>query len=80
MSPTPLTPARRALALIGGLIVAATWFYLVLVRPTDWSAVGGSAEALITLTGYVGGAALLLIAVLLAAVANIHIDELVKAL
>lgn len=92
MSQTPLTPARRALAIIGGLLVAATWFYLVLVRPTDWSAVGSSAEALITLAGYVGGAALLLIAVLpalpartiglipIALVLNIVIGQIVGAI
>lgn len=62
MPQIPLTPARRALTIIGGLIVAATWLYLVFVRPTDWSAVGGSA-------------ALPLIAVLFAAVVNIRIYE-----
>ncbi|AGS34557.1 hypothetical protein B841_05420 [Corynebacterium maris DSM 45190] len=92
MSLIPLTPARRAFAIIGGLIVAATWFYLVLVRPTDWSAVGGSTEALLTLAGYVGGAALLLIAVLpalpartiglipIALVLNIVIGQIIGAI
>ena len=92
MSQTQLTPARRALGLLGGLIVAATWLYLVLVRPTDWSAVGGSTEALITLAGYVGGAVLLLAAVLpalpartiglipIALVLNIVIGQIVGAI
>ncbi|MDY3126829.1 MAG: ECF transporter S component [Corynebacterium sp.] len=44
----------------GALIVAATWIYLVLVRPTDWDSVAGSTEALITLGGYLLGAVLLL--------------------
>jgi len=64
MSQIQLTPARRGLALTGALVVAATWLYLVLVRPTDWESVGGSTEALITLAGYVGGAVLLLAATL----------------
>ena len=64
MSQIQLTPARRGLALTGALVVAATWLYLVLVRPTDWESVGGSTEALITLIGYVGGAVLLLAATL----------------
>lgn len=64
MSQIHLTPARRAMAIAGALLVAATWLYLVLVRPTDWESVGGSTEALITLAGYVGGAALLLAATL----------------
>lgn len=45
---------------LGGLLVAATWFYLVLVRPTDWESVAGSTPALITLGGYLIGALLLL--------------------
>lgn len=48
----------------GALLIAATWCYLVLVRPTDWESVGGSTEALITLGGYVGGTLLLLASVL----------------
>mgnify|MGYP001378242540 FL=1 len=42
MSQIRLTPARRAMAIAGALLVAATWLYLVLVRPTDWESVGGS--------------------------------------
>jgi energy-coupling factor transport system substrate-specific component len=64
MSQLPMTPARRGLACAGAALVAATWFYLVLIRPADWESVGGSTEALITLAGYVGGAVLLLAATL----------------
>ncbi|AMO90573.1 hypothetical protein AWU68_0263 [Corynebacterium simulans] len=60
MSQLSLTPARKAIVLAGGLLVAATWIYLVLVRPTSWESVAGSTEALITLGGYVGGAVFLL--------------------
>ncbi|MDK7138621.1 ECF transporter S component [Corynebacterium simulans] len=60
MSQLSLTPARKAMVLAGGLLVAATWIYLVLVRATSWESVAGSTEALITLGGYVGGAVLLL--------------------
>ncbi|MHA2788679.1 ECF transporter S component [Corynebacterium sp. S7] len=59
-----MTPARKALAAAGVAVVAATWIYLVLVRPTDWDSVGGSTESLITLGGYIGGAILLLAATL----------------
>ena len=61
---TQLSPARRGLAIAGGLIILATWIYLVLVRPSSWESVGGSTEAVITLAGYVGGTILLLVAVL----------------
>lgn len=44
----------------GALVVAGTWSYLVLLRPTDWESVAGRPEAFITLAGYLGGAALLL--------------------
>lgn len=60
MSQLSLTPARRTLVVIGGLLVLFTWLYLVLARPTDWESVAGSSSALITLGGYVGGAILLL--------------------
>lgn len=56
----PLSPARRGFIIAGAALVFFTWLYLVLVRPTDWSSVAGSTEALITLIGYVGGALLLL--------------------
>ncbi|KQB83755.1 hypothetical protein [Corynebacterium oculi] len=56
--------SRRFLALAGVVCIAATWLYLVLARPADWESVGGSAPALMTLAGYVGGAALLLAATL----------------
>lgn len=55
-----LTPARRGMVIAGAALVVATWIYLVLFRPTDWESVAGSAEALITLAGYLIGAALLL--------------------
>lgn len=51
---------RLALSWVGALLIAATWLYLVLVRPTEWDSIGGSSEALITLIGYVGGAVLLI--------------------
>lgn len=50
----------RALTIGGFLAIAATWIYLVLVRPTDWESVGGNQQALITLGGYLLGVALLL--------------------
>lgn len=59
-----LSPLRRGMIGAGVALVAATWLYLVLVRPTDWDSVGGSTEALITLGGYLGGAVLLLAATL----------------
>lgn len=55
-----LTPARRGMVIAGTAIVVATWIYLVFFRPTDWESVAGSAEALITLAGYLIGAVLLL--------------------
>lgn len=55
-----LSPARRALVAAGGALIACTWLWLVLTRPADWDSVGGSVPALVTLAGYVGGAALLL--------------------
>ncbi len=55
-----LTPARRGMVIAGAALVVATWIYLVLFRPTDWESVAGSAEALITLAGYLIGAVLLL--------------------
>ncbi|WPF66982.1 MULTISPECIES: ECF transporter S component [unclassified Corynebacterium] len=59
-----LSLPRRILALAGVVCIVATWLYLVLVRPADWESVGGSASAIITLAGYVGGAVLLLAATL----------------
>lgn len=58
------TLARTAPILLGGVLIAATWIYLVLIRPTDWESVGGSSEALITLVGYVGATVLILVGVL----------------
>lgn len=60
MSPVFLSPTRKGLVIAGALVVLATWVYLVLFRPTSWESVAGSAEALITLGGYVLGALLLL--------------------
>ncbi|EPD69226.1 hypothetical protein HMPREF1219_01451 [Corynebacterium pyruviciproducens ATCC BAA-1742] len=54
------TRNRLVLTWVGALLIAATWLYLVLVRPTQWDSIGGSSEALITLIGYVGGAVLLI--------------------
>lgn len=62
--PLPASTTQRLLIGAGAFLIAATWFYLVLVRPTDWESVGGSREALITLGGYVGGTILLLVGVL----------------
>ena len=56
------TPARRGLVIAGAAIIAATWLYLVLVRPTDWENVTGSTQGVITLLGYGAGTALLLAA------------------
>ena len=30
------TPARRALVIAGAAVIAATWLYVVLARPTEW--------------------------------------------
>lgn len=51
------------MAWAGALIIAATWLYLVITRPTDWETVGASGPALFTLILYVLGAALMLFAV-----------------
>lgn len=56
------TPVRRGLVIAGAAIIAATWLYLVLVRPADWENVTGSAQGIITLLGYGAGTALLLAA------------------
>ena len=57
-----LSVVQKALAGVGALFIAATWVFVVVVRPTDWSSVGASSQALITLGGYVTGAVLLLVA------------------
>lgn len=57
-----LSAVQKALAGVGALFIAATWLFVVVVRPTDWSSVGASSQALITLGGYVTGAVLLLVA------------------
>ena len=57
-----LSAVQKALAGAGALFIAATWVFVVVVRPTDWSSVGASSQALITLGGYVTGAVLLLVA------------------
>ena len=49
--PAKLSAGRRALMVAGALVVAGTWIYLVLLRPSDWESVAGSPEALITLAG-----------------------------
>lgn len=64
MSRITLSPARKGMAILGALIIAATWLYLVISRPTDWESIGSSGPALITLGGYVIGALLLLAATL----------------
>ena len=56
-----LSAVQKALAGVGALFIAATWLFVV-ARPTDWSSVGASSQALITLGGYVTGAVLLLVA------------------
>lgn len=56
------TPARRGLVAAGAAVIAATWLYLVLARPTDWETVTGSTSGIITLVGYGLGTILLLIA------------------
>ena len=57
-----LSAVQKALAGSGALFIAATWVFVVVARPTDWSSVGASSQALITLGGYVTGAVLLLVA------------------
>ena len=57
-----LSAVQKALAGAGALFIAATWVFVVVARPTDWSSVGASSQALITLGGYVTGAVLLLVA------------------
>ena len=57
-----LSAVQKTLAGVGALFIAATWVFVVVVRPTDWSLVGASSQALITLGGYVTGAVLLLVA------------------
>ena len=57
-----LSAVQKALAGVGALFIAATWLFVVMARPTDWSSVGASSQALITLGGYVTGAVLLLVA------------------
>lgn len=57
-----LSVVQKALAGVGALFIAATWVFVVVARPTDWSSVGASSQALITLGGYVTGAVLLLVA------------------
>ena len=57
-----LSAVQKTLAGVGALFIAATWLFVVVARPTDWSSVGASLQALITLGGYVTGAVLLLVA------------------
>ena len=57
-----LSAVQKTLAGVGALFMAATWLFVVVARPTDWSSVGASSQALITLGGYVTGAVLLLVA------------------
>ena len=57
-----LSAVQKTLAGAGALFIAATWVFVVVARPTDWSSVGASSQALITLGGYVTGAVLLLVA------------------
>ena len=57
-----LSAVQKALAGVGALFIAATCVFVVVARPTDWSSVGASSQALITLGGYVTGAVLLLVA------------------
>ena len=57
-----LSAVQKTLAGVGALLIAATWVFVVVARPTDWSSVGASSQALITLGGYVTGAVLLLVA------------------
>ena len=57
-----LSAVQKTLAGVGALFIAATWVFVVVARPTDWSSVGASSQALITVGGYVTGAVLLLVA------------------
>ncbi|GAA1174061.1 hypothetical protein CGLAUT_04920 [Corynebacterium glaucum] len=56
------TPVRRALVIAGAAVIAATWLYVVLARPTEWENVTDSTQGIITLAGYGIGTVLLLIA------------------
>ena len=58
------TTKNTILIWAGALVIAATWLFLVLTRPTDWESIGGSTEAIVTLVGYVGGAVLLIAGIL----------------
>ena len=62
MSPT----ISRALLIISGVLIAATWLYLVLTQPTDsvWGALADSRSSTIALVGFVLPAILALIAVI----------------
>ena len=62
MSPT----ISRALLAISGIIIAATWLYLVLSQPTDsnWEALADSRSSTIALVGFVAPAVLALIAII----------------
>ena len=59
-----LSTNRKVLVGAGLFVVLLTWLYLVVVAPSDWDSVGGSAPALITLIGYGLGAVFLLAATL----------------
>ncbi len=59
----PAARRRRLLEILGALAIAATYVYLVLNQPADITGGPGSASALIALSGFLAGAALLIVAV-----------------
>lgn len=87
------SPRQRALIGIGGVIIAATWVFLVLARPgVSESLTDTSGGALITLIGYLLGTVALLVGVLpslparviaiipLAVIANAAIGQIVGSI
>ena len=48
------TSAQKILVAIGSLLIAATWLYLVLFRPTDWESVGGPQKHSLLLVDMLG--------------------------
>ncbi|MCZ9308984.1 ECF transporter S component [Corynebacterium uberis] len=55
-----MTVSHKTFLYLGAALIAATWVYVVALRPTEWDQVGQSGPALVTLVGYVAGALLLL--------------------
>lgn len=56
--------SRWMLLMIGAVLIAATYLYLVLVQPAEIAGGAGSPAGLITLLGFLGGGALLMAGIL----------------